>query len=496
MVASITSNVERIPRRDSRLSVQIILLMLVFLLTYLEGILSERIFGASHDAGAGTSLPVRLASESLLAIALVWAAVRSRTRKLPPGSVFFLAYAAWAMIASIENGVSPFQGFLYARYTLYSLAVYFIAWNNTLRPSEVIILIRLLVKLFILQIVSSVVMLLLLREFVEWRVGTMTLAGGELATVFPLLALGFTIGWYFFVRPRWWVLLLGISFGLVGYSSGKRAIFFLLPVFFLIDVGLYFLMKRRMTAKPLPTRIVQHGLVLGLVGILVMGPAMMTTEGFADVFAENGLSLQSVAGAINFVQEYNNGVRDNGAAGGRNAASAVIFVGVVLGGPSRLLFGWGPSALGLDNESSDGTGAGFSTLNVYYGIVGWSRDAISIGLVGSFLYILAYASVFRVAFAAIKTCGANRYARMLAFGACSGIVALLVCYFIYASAFMTCGAITFVLTFCAGLVASPAQNRFRRALLRRSPQENLRQPFAGPNDYSRVGEMRIEGTSE
>jgi len=450
------------------LSVETALLMLVFFVVYLEGFLSERLFGASHNAGEGTSLFVRLVSEAGLALAVCWALFRSRTRKLPPGSIFFIAYAGWAVLASIQNGESPLQGLLYSRYTLYSLAIYFIAWNNTFRASEVARIIRLLIKLFILQIVSSVIMLLLLREFVEWRVGTITLTGGELATVFPLLALAFTMGWYFFVRPRWWILMLGLAFGLVGYSSGKRAIFFLLPLFFVLNVCLYFLIRRKMPIAPLRTRILQHGVVTGMIGIVIMVPAMLTTEGFADVFAQNGLSWETASGAINFVQEYNNGVRDNGDAGGRNAASAVILVGVALGGPNRLLYGWGPSALGVDNESTGGTGAGFSALDVYYGIVGWSRDAISIGLVGSLLYILAYASVFRTVFLAMRVPSSNRYTWLLGYGACSGILVLLVCYFIYASSFMTCGAITFVLTFSAGLVASPEQNLFRKAGIVRS----------------------------
>jgi len=223
-----------------------------------------------------------------------------------------------------------------------------------------------------------------------------------------------------------------------------------------------------MPIAPLRTRILQHGVVTGMIGIVIMVPAMLTTEGFADVFAQNGLSWETASGAINFVQEYNNGVRDNGDAGGRNAASAVILVGVALGGPNRLLYGWGPSALGVDNESTGGTGAGFSALDVYYGIVGWSRDAISIGLVGSLLYILAYASVFRTVFLAMRVPSSNRYTWLLGYGACSGILVLLVCYFIYASSFMTCGAITFVLTFSAGLVASPEQNLFRKAGIVRS----------------------------
>jgi hypothetical protein len=451
------------PRAGSRVSVVAILLMLVFLAVYLEGSVSERLFGASHDAGQGTSLLYRLCAEALLMFALSWAMLRSRTRKLPPGSLFFIAYTAWAILSSVENGQGAFQGFLYARYTLYSLAIYFIAWNNTFRLSEIVMIIRLLRNLFILQIISSVISLLVLQKFVEWRVGTMSIAGGELATVFPLLALGFTMDWYFFVRPHWWLFPLGLAFGLVGYSSGKRAIFLLLPLFFVLNVGLYFLIRRKMPAKPLRTRIMRHGFATGMIAIVFMVPAMMTTEGFSDVFAQNGLSWQTASGAIDFVQEYNNGVRDNGNAGGRNAASAMILVGVALEGPRRLLFGWGPQALGLDQEDNPTTSkAGFSVLNVYYGIVGWSRDAISIGLVGSLLYLLAYASVFRTALLAMRMPSSNYYTWLLGYGACSGVLVLLVCYFIYASSFMSCGVVTFILTFGAGLVASPGQNLFRQ----------------------------------
>jgi hypothetical protein len=124
------------------------------------------------------------------------------------------------------------------------------------------------------------------------------------------------------------------------------------------------------------------------------------------------------------------------------------------------LYGWGPDAIKLDNEdeSISATGAaGFSDLAVYYGIVGWSRDAISIGLIGSLLYFLAYASVFRTAFIALKGPDFDHYAEMLGFGACAGVLALMVCYLIYASTFASIGAITFPLTFAVGIVSSPTQ---------------------------------------
>jgi len=426
---------------------------------YLEGFLSERMLGNSFaTSNQAPNFFLRLGIEALLGMALVSALSRSRTRKLPPGSIFFLAYGAWAIISSIENGQSPFLGFLYARYTLYTLVVYFIAWNCTLRQSEVIAITRLIVKLFILQIVSSVIMLLILGEQVEWRVGTLSISGGELATVFPLVALGFAMGWYFFVRPRWWVLVLGIGFGVVGYASNKRAIYFLVPVFFVVNVALYLLIHRRMAVKPLRTSIVLHGLLTGMVGIVALVFGMMNTGGFADIFSQTGVSRESASGVLNFAEDYNSNVRADSSAWGRNAASAVILVGVVTEGPGRLLFGWGPDALPSDNELNPVvTKAGFSPLNVFYGIVGWSRDAISIGLVGSLFYLLAYASVFRTVFIAMKRPALNRYARMLGFGACSGVLAVLVCYFIYASNFMVCGSMTFILTFSAGLVSSPAQ---------------------------------------
>jgi hypothetical protein len=125
---------------------------------------------------------------------------------------------------------------MYVRYTLYAFLVYLVARNTRLRKSHGVLLRRVLVVLFVTQLAAATFKVLVMVDRTEWRVGTMTVAGGIVATTFPMLALGGCIGHYLYRRQSYAVLILGFSFGIIGFASGKRAVYFALPAFFAVSI--------------------------------------------------------------------------------------------------------------------------------------------------------------------------------------------------------------------------------------------------------------------
>src|SRR5690349_10001953 len=104
---------------------------------------------------------------------------------------------------------------------------------------------RLLRAFMLIQVLASAITALLLEERFEWRVGTMSVGGGELAGIFPLLGFGFALGWYLYVNRSLGILLIAVSFGLIGYASGKRVIYLLFPVMTIVNGVLYLALRKQ-----------------------------------------------------------------------------------------------------------------------------------------------------------------------------------------------------------------------------------------------------------
>ena len=131
----------------------------------------------------------------------------------------------------------------------------------------------------------------------------MTVGGGILATIFPLVALGACMGYYFYVRHSWLVLLLGFSFGIVGFASGKRTIFFVLPIFFTLYLCLWKVLTRYYTRVLSAQSIARH---LAICGIIVSPIALYgllnTNFGLRDTA---GWTLEpAISSTVKYAQKY------------------------------------------------------------------------------------------------------------------------------------------------------------------------------------------------
>jgi hypothetical protein len=281
----------------------------------------------------------------------------------------------------------------------------------------------------------------------------MMIAGGGLATIFPLLALAFVMGYYFYVRHSWWLLLAGFSFSLIAYASGKRAIYFLAPAVALLNLALYCWLERGRRVTGVAPRFLAH---LALCGVL-LSPALLYgiehSEGIGFA-AEGATASELIDHAVDYALGYEFGRASSGLIAGRGSATERVVDSVADAPPKTLLFGWGPAALMPKRGDALEGGAGFAPLGITYGIVGWSRDAISIGLPGAAFMLLFLVSILRALYHRTKRGRMTLKWKAICFGTLGGFLVLMYTHLLYDTASMP---VTLGLFFYAAILMSPIQ---------------------------------------
>lgn len=120
---------------------------------------------------------------------------------------------------------------IFSQYSRYVEAVllYFIVKRAILIDGKGDRLLRLLYEIGLMQIIISVFKFAVFREQLEGLVGSFSIPGGEMGTTIPIL--WFVVLWLYRKGQfsKWdWLYLLGLLF--VGFTTGKRAVMFILPI--------------------------------------------------------------------------------------------------------------------------------------------------------------------------------------------------------------------------------------------------------------------------
>jgi hypothetical protein len=446
---------------------RLVLLLLFFLTLFFQGTLSEHVFGVTYDTtGEAECKTVRYIVEVVFTINLIFFALCHNIRFTYP-FIMALCYMAWSILSGIlTSGDSAIMGFKYARYTFYAFLFYTMIQNQRFSQKELKIINVLLGILFFLELCISIIRVIF-YERVEWRVGTMTTTGGELATVFPLFAMCFTIAFYFYVKNSVWVMLAGLSFGLIGYASGKRAIFFLMPLFLVICFGLFSIFERKAMTRRFIRRFVLHALFCLLLFLPLWLTGIETTEGTSSDGEEKSL-YGKVRHAIEYAAEYETGEAEWGNKGtsGRVSTSIHVLQTLCAWRLERILIGWGPGSFTTKSDEQTAMGRGFASLDIAYGIVGWSQDTICIGVPGMLLLCGAYGLAFRRCIIVRNMSLLSPYWKAIHFGTVLGFIVFFYEYLFYGSLILMSNPITFVLLFYAALLCSPHSGIIRRVPVR------------------------------
>jgi hypothetical protein len=303
-----------------------------------------------------------------------------------PGSKIFLVFIGMAFFIGAVNSDSIVETFLYLRYVMYFCLIYNQLYVLSINVKDWVRILKFVVLLILIQGVGALYNIFIFGERREGYVGLMSSIGGTTATAFPLLISSITL-LYFLFRPKmdkklWLLFALTLaSVFLVGYSSSKRGIFFIIPLFFAITV---LISIPKLTKRGFLKRKLVGLSLIGMVIFPVLIFGMINSKGINYDLSGNESSIEIIFNSLNFAEEYESSTDEYGSTTGRSNTTAQI-VGQSLSDGSLFLSGNGYGA--VKEEST------MLKLGYLYGIVGFTRDIVSGGWILMLLTMLLISTV-------------------------------------------------------------------------------------------------------
>jgi len=359
-----------------------------------------------------------------------------------PGFLLIALYAFWSILSAIYNGDGMYSAILYCRYVVYAYIIFTAVWSTPLTRTTVLRINTIIALVFLLQIAASAYEVFVRGERIEAHVGTLYADGGGLATEFPLFAMGLTVPFYLCCRRNPLLLVLSWAFFLVGYASGKRAIYFAGPFLYFFILGWHIIRVRALSARK---RSVVGALVfICLIPLLLLG----ISKSHAISQSHSSGALEQVAYALNAAAEYTTAEGQAGRTTGRTGTSRRVLSTLWTGAAETILFGWGPSTMRTGEEGR------YEALMITYGICGWTRDVICIGWPAMLAYVLFHLQVFRCLRCSTPP-GYSGYWRAIRFGAEIAFLVTMISYIGYSSVFPAGGQLSYVYFYVLALLVSP-----------------------------------------
>lgn len=303
-----------------------------------------------------------------------------------PGSNLFLFLCAVTFLVGLINGDSLVDSFLYLRFLIYTYLIYNQLYSRPLTAKKWSAILKFFIIMILLQGVGALFNIFILGNRIEGYVGIMSSLGGTTATVFPLL-ISTLILIFFLFSPKLnskTLLVMSIillSALLVGYSSGKRGIYFIIPLILMM-----------VTLITIPKIIRTKYFKKKMIGLVILGMLIFPLIIFGIInshglnYSLNGdeSSIDIISNSLDYVEKYENATDQYGRTIGRSNTSSRIIENT-FSDPSLFVFG---SGFGAVKEEET-----MLKLGYLYGIVGFTRDLISGGF---FLCLLTIILFFRI----------------------------------------------------------------------------------------------------
>lgn len=286
-------------------------------------------------------------------------------------SFFILLFAEGEAVSAIK----------YIRYLCYFYFIYNSLLNSLTSLEEWESIFKFLLILVILQGFGSAYTIFVIGEKVEGYVGLMSSLGGTTATIFPLLIVSLVLFYIYNFRLNQtipFLILLVICSFLVSFSSGKRAIYYAVPIFIFLTFIISIILnsdKKEVLRKALYVFII----IFLVSPIYVLG--IKKSHGLNYDLVGNETFGQIVTKSLAFAKEYESAESSEGLTVGRSNTSMQI-VGKSLSSSNLFLFGKG---FGVTKDESVREEYGFS-----YGIVGFTRDLLN----GGWIFAIISALIF------------------------------------------------------------------------------------------------------
>ncbi len=375
-------------------------------------------------------------------IFLLYPILRHTGNRKAPGGRWVAGYVALTVLSGIASGDGIYQSLLYFRWLLYTYLVFWAVWNARLTRKDMLRLNTMILGLWILQVAASLFHMFVLGERVEAHVGTLTAGSGSPATVFPIFAMVYVLAFYYYKRSVW-MIVLALSFILVGYASGKRAVFFFVPAVYAGSL-LWYVVRERI-ATNLRVLVAPAAVFVACIPLLIFG--LVESKRFDHL---RGLPIGTFAAeALKVAEEYDNRVYASGETFGRTANSKAMVSRLFGDESGDYLLGLGPASM----RPSSGDRAK-AEMGIAYGAVGWVENTMSVGWPAMFAHIVFYLLLWSKVYRRRPAMTSN-YAKALHFGCHLGFAVYFLMYFTYTYSYAMAGWLTFVQVYCVAIVLSP-----------------------------------------
>jgi len=409
------------------------LLKLLFLLLFTQGILQ--------------TIGIPIAIIKLCIEGLVIFMFFSNLKKLKTFfklNLVLIIYILITIFSGLYNENDFWESVLYFRYHLYAYLIFVLAYSHDWSINQVTEQFNFLKKLLIVQVLYAFFELFILRNPQEEVVGTIFINGGELATILPLVGLCFLFVDYLFYKKKM-NLVLSISLLLIGFASLKRGVIFYFPILIIIlYVNFLSILGVHIAKKFLSISIV----VLSVFTIFIFS--------VSKNISLKGDSLTSgISNSTSYAIKYSNAQSHDGYFIGRTSSSLQVIQKTGENGLKDVL-GFGPST--LLGKSGD-----FFFYNIDYGIVGWSKEVISVGWLGMIFYFLLYFILIKKIQSKkeffLRTILKKYYLMITSF-----YLVFLLCFFTYSPIFSNSGVVSFYFMLFAGILLNyfNQQNKYAK----------------------------------
>src|SRR5690606_11822130 len=298
----------------------------------------------------------------------------------------FISFLAIAILIAIINGNPILDALLHIRYIAYSYLIFTQLYIERISSSQWLKMMKLVLIMIALQGVGSLFTFVVLGKRIEGYVGLMSSLGGTTATIFPLLVAGLLTLYFLFnqrikFKDTLWIAVCLVSVLLVGYVSSKRTFYFAVPFFVIVSVliALPALFRYRFFKRKLVTIFY---LLVAFFPLVVWG--IKQTHGLNYLLSRDETYYEVIAKSIQYAEEYETTTDEYNLTTGRSNTSLKAIENSIEDLPS-FLFGKGYRSI-KDYHFMYKSGYG-------YGVVGFSRDLISGGVLLMTCTILMYLKI-------------------------------------------------------------------------------------------------------
>jgi hypothetical protein len=371
---------------------------------------------------------------------------RETLGRLAPGFLILWFYVGWSLCACIYHDEGVVRGLLYSRYLVAAYLVFWATWNSRFTPRQILWINTVIFGLFLLQVAAALGEWLVLGQLTEANVGTLGSQTGAIATLFPMFAFSCMLAFFlYYNRPVF--LVLGFSFFLVGYASGKLGIYFFIPAMLVAGLILY-------GVREGPRPALRRTWVTTVVALCAL-PFLV----FLLSHTHRTQTLQIERRMINKISSFWDYTLRSSLesrswySGSRLTTSVRIIDETFRRGPSVFLLGQGTHV--LRDMSGQQTEEAYDEYGIIYGMVGWSTDALTVGWPAMFAHVAFYAYLFYRYLQRKRALQLDRYWKAMALTIELGFVTFLLVYFLYSSNFTVGGWLSSVYLYFLAVLLAP-----------------------------------------